>query len=129
MVMVDPIALTAAALVAKACYEFAGEAGKSAWQGAGHAVQLIKNRLRNNHRAESALARVVENADDQDRIYELAEVLDGILTVDPQFRHRLVDLIGDVDKQSDTVTFLTEIRGGFIQKQVNVGVVRGDLSL
>lgn len=125
----DPISITAAALVAKALDEFATEAGKRAWAGLGKLVALVKSKFTGDDEAAATLAGAEDTAGDQARVDALAASIDRHVSADPAFHAAVSKLVREAEGDPMVGTFVTKISGNAqVGKVVNISDVHGDVS-
>ncbi len=125
----DPLSITAAALVVKALEEFATEAGKGTWGLLGKLVETVRAKFAGDDPACEALAEVQDAPADTDRAQALARHLDRHASEDDRFRAALADLVGQAERDPAIGRFVTRISGSArVGKVVNIQSVHGDVS-
>ncbi|MFB7296563.1 hypothetical protein [Streptomyces rubiginosohelvolus] len=125
---IDPIAIASASLIAQA---FLGEAGRSAWSGAGRMISSVRNRFSGTQTATATLAVVQQDPNDAQAVDDLALLISSGMQRDMQFRELMESFIeeaiahGEVPRQ---VRNYTDLRNAKVGKVVNVDTVNGDLN-
>jgi hypothetical protein len=90
----EPAALTAATLLATNAFEaLGGRAGKPTWAGMAQLLSLVRRRATGHRQAETALAKVEQHPDDQDRVRELSGLLAALAAQDAAFHRELAALV------------------------------------
>jgi LDH2 family malate/lactate/ureidoglycolate dehydrogenase len=129
MTVLDPISLTAAALVATAVQAFATEAGQSAWSGLSRLVKLIRTKLVGDDAGNRALEEVQANPGDEIRTRELASAIDRHVGADASFREQLAQLLREAQADPIVGQFVTTVSGNAqVGKIVNIRDVTGNVS-
>lgn len=125
----DPISITAAALVAAALQAFATEAGQGAWSGLSRLVKLIRTKLAGDEAGSTALEQVQANPADEARTRELAAAIDRHVGADASFRESLAGLLREAQQDPIVGQFVTTVSGNAqVGKIVNVRDVTGNVS-
>ncbi|MGW0031897.1 hypothetical protein ACWDXD_18965 [Streptomyces sp. NPDC003314] len=95
----DPLTAIAAAgvaLVVKGALEATGqEAGRSGWTGGARLVARIRERFRGDADAETALERVADAPDDEDRQQDLERMLAAHMLRDRQFESDIRQMVDE----------------------------------
>ncbi|MFJ4340863.1 hypothetical protein [Streptomyces sp. NPDC088915] len=95
----DPLTAIAAAgvaLVVKGALEATGqEAGRSGWTGGARLVARIRERFRGDADAETALERVADAPDDEDRQRDLERMLTAHMLRDRQFESDIRQMVDE----------------------------------
>jgi hypothetical protein len=127
--MIDPTAITAAALLATAAQQFAGEAGKRAWSGIGHLVELVRGKLASDPEGRAALATTDATPTDQASVHALAQALNRHVMSDPTFGAALAEAIRAAERDPAIGRFVTQISGNArVGKLVTIDTVHGTVS-
>lgn len=125
----DPISITAAALVAKALDEFATEAGRRTWAGLGKLVALVRSRFTGDGDAAATLTEAEDAPGDQERVDALAASIDRHLSADPGFHAAVSELVREAEGDPMVGTFVTKVSGNAqVGKVVNISEVHGNVS-
>jgi len=125
----DPISITAAALVATALQAFATEAGQGAWSGLSRLVRLIRTKLAGDEAGSKALEQVQANPADEARTRELAAAIDRHAGADALFRESLAGLLREAQQDPIVGQFVTTVSGNAqVDKIVNIHDVTGNVS-
>jgi hypothetical protein len=126
---VDPISLTAAALVTAALQAFATEAGQGAWSGLNRLVKLIRTKLAGDDAGSRALEEAEANPGDEVRTRELAVAINRHASTDASFREHLGELLRDAQADPIVGQFVTTVSGNAeVGKIVNIRDVTGNVS-
>jgi hypothetical protein len=126
---VDPISLTAAALVTAALQAFATEAGQGAWSGLNRLVKLIRTKLAGDDAGSRALEEAEANPGDEVRTRELAVAINRHASTDASFREQLGELLRDAQADPIVGQFVTTVSGNAeVGKIVNIRDVTGNVS-
>ena len=125
----DPISITAAALVATALQAFATQAGQGAWSGLSRLVNLIRAKLAGDEAGNKALDQVQASPADEARTRELAAAIDRHASADASFRESLAGLLREAQADPIIGQFVTTVSGNAeVGKIVNIGDVTGNVS-
>jgi len=125
----DPISITAAALVATALQAFATEAGQGAWSGLSRLVKLIRAKLAGDKAGNKALDQVQANPADEARTRDLAAAIDRHASADASFRESLAGLLREAQGDPIIGQFVTTVSGNAqVGKIVNIRDVTGNVS-
>jgi len=125
----DPISITAAALVATALQAFATEAGQGAWSGLSRLVKLIRAKLAGDEAGNKALDQVQANPADEARTRDLAAAIDRHASADASFRESLAGLLREAQGDPIIGQFVTTVSGNAqVGKIVNIRDVTGNVS-
>ncbi len=125
------LAMSVTALIARSFIDAASDdAGKGAWTGAKRLYAAVRDRFTGDRRAEGVLLAVQNDPADGPGIDALAAAVEAKAAQDPAFRAVLENLVRDArsDEAGAWVVnqFLGETR---INKQVNIGTVKGSVNL
>lgn len=123
----DPIAITAATLVAKWAAEgMVKEAAKSAWEGLKKIYDAVRVKFTGDKESSEVLHRLEEKPTSEGRTKELAEVLDERLKADPAFAKELRDLVKEAGTQPATSSFVTQVMDNArVGKVINIETIYG----
>ncbi|SNY76860.1 hypothetical protein SAMN04244553_0842 [Nocardia amikacinitolerans] len=125
----DPISITAAALVVKALDEFATETGRRTWAGLGKLVELIRSKFAGDDEAAATLAEAEGVPADPERVDALASSIDRHVQTDPAFRAAVTELVRTAEGDPMVGSIVTKVSGSAqVGKLVNISEVRGDVS-
>jgi ApbE superfamily uncharacterized protein (UPF0280 family) len=125
----DPISVTAAALIVKVLDQFAADAGKHAWSGFTKLMNLVRQKFSGDPTATTALAAAQAAPADQQRVDELTASIDKYVRDDPQFKSALAELVKEAESDPTIGEFVTEVSGNAqVGKIVNINEVKGDVS-
>jgi hypothetical protein len=125
----DPIAITAATLVAKWAAEgFVKEAAKSAWSGLQGLYNTLRSGIAGNPDASESLRHLEEKPTSQDRTLEFAKTLSKCIESNPEFRRELQAAIDQAGELSSLGVFVTSVRDNAkVGKITTIGNVEGDV--
>jgi hypothetical protein len=125
----DPIAITAATLVAKWAAEgLVKEATKSAWAGLQKVYVAVRAKFTGDEDSSEVLQRLEQKPSSEARIRELAELLDERVKAEPAFAQELTHLVEEAGKQPESASFLTEVMDNAkVGKIVNIATIHGDV--
>jgi len=121
----DPLAVTAAAMVAAALASVGEQVGRGAWALVGRAVDLVRTRLPDIAPGGRALPALERAPDDQASLKALAAAVELAIAVDPDFRAELTALLEEARRDPGSGHFVTEVyNGAQVGKLVNIGRAR-----
>lgn len=119
MVLVDPLTVTVATVLATKALERVGEeAGRSACSGIGRLTGLVRRKLARDPQANTVLERAQESPDNAASIERLAEVLQGHIEQDPGFSHELAAWVEEARRHPILGGFVTHVA-----EQAQVGTI------
>ncbi|MGW4364107.1 hypothetical protein ACWEKT_00560 [Nocardia takedensis] len=125
----DPISITAAALIVKALDEFATEAGRRTWAGLGKLVTLIRSKFSGDEEATASLAEAQAAPADPAAAEALAASIDRHVQTDPGFHAAVSELLRDAEGDPLVGSIVTKVSGNAqVGKLVNITEVHGDVS-
>jgi len=124
----DPITSLAASAVAvltpylaEAGKEFAKEAGKAALGKIGAFYDFLKQRFQDHPTAKGALDDLKANPDDEDAQAALRVQIKKLVNADPAMVKTIQQMLGEMKQDKESVSFLTQVYGGNIDKIINIG--------
>lgn len=126
----DPIAITAATLVAKWAAEgMVKEAAKSAWEGLKKIYDAVRVKFTGDKESSEVLQRLEQKPASEARTHELAEVLDERLKADPAFAKELRHLVEEAGARPATSSFVTQVMDNArVGKITNIGTITGPVN-
>ncbi len=97
--------------------EKVGEAG---WDKAHKLYEVVQGKLSGDADAERALTQVAVKPESEPRRAVLAEVIEEKVQEDTAFGQQLQQVLNNIQADSQTVSFLTQVYGGEVGKIVNI---------
>jgi hypothetical protein len=125
----DPIAITAATLVAKWAAEgLVKEAAKSTWEGFKKVYEAVRAKFTGDAESTEVLQRLEQKPTSEARTQELAEVLDQRFKAEPAFAQELSRLVNEAGQQPTTASFVTQVMdNASVGKITNIETIHGDV--
>jgi hypothetical protein len=120
-----PLAASAVAVLApylaKAGDEFGKETGKAIASKIGALYQALKTRFENKPTAREALADLEANPGNEDAKAALRLQLRKQMNADPTLVDTLRQLLGEIDQDQGSISFLTQVYGGQVTSIGQIG--------
>jgi hypothetical protein len=107
--------------LAKAGEEFAREAGKGALEKIGALYDFLKKRFQANPNAKGALDDLKANPDDEDAQAALRVQIKKLMKADPTIVKTVQQMLSEIKQDKGSVSFLTQVYGGNVDKIINIG--------
>lgn len=126
----DPLAVTAATLVAKWATEgLVKEAAKSTWAALQKVYDAVRSRFATEEQAIVVLHALETDPKSEDRIAQLAELIDARLKIDHVFGNELRDLIDEASRDHIAASFVTQVMDNAqVGKVANITTVHGNVT-
>ncbi len=126
----DPTSLAATVVavlaphLAKAGEKLAEETGKAVAEKIGSLYQALKTRFENKPAAQEALTDLEANPKNEDAKGALRRQLEKQMVTDRSLKETLEKLLGDIDKDEKSMSFLIQVYGGEIK---NISQIAGNV--
>ena len=115
--------------LAKAGEEIAKEAGKATANKVGLLYQTLKDRFKTRSSAKEALADLEAQPNDPDVQAALRIQLKKQMTKDQTLVDQLQQLLSEIKQDQETYSFLTQVYGGNVDSILNIGELKGNLTI
>jgi len=112
---------TLAPYLAKAGEEFAKEAGKAALGKIDALYDFLKKRFQDRPNAKGALGDLKANPDDEDAQAALRVQIKKLMKADPTIVKTIQQMLSEIKQDKGSVSFLTQVYGGNVDKLINIG--------
>ncbi|MEO8428142.1 MAG: hypothetical protein ABI651_13610 [Verrucomicrobiota bacterium] len=131
--MITTLAASAVSVLAPYLVQVGATAVEDLAKGTGNKIlalyQALKHRFQGNTIAAEALTDLEKAPSDEDAQAALRQQLKKQMEADPSFLDELKQLMEDVKQDNQSISFLTNVYGGKVEKIINVGTVGGDLHI